>query len=84
MFSTERRISVSSTASTSSKLTHCIVRFNDDEKIRKIVRVEQILNPSNRRLKAGDECTLKGEGRNYVRAKILFTGRSIIFTIIIE
>ncbi|CAF3942074.1 unnamed protein product [Rotaria magnacalcarata] len=36
-----------------------------------IVRLNQILNPSNRRLKVGDDGTLKGEGRHHVRVKIL-------------
>ncbi|CAF1332771.1 unnamed protein product [Rotaria sordida] len=67
-------VSSASTVSRHTNVTHCIVQHPDNEKTRKIVHVNKILNPSNRRLKAGDDCTLKGEGRNHTRVKILFCG----------
>ena len=77
----QRNSSVISSASTVSKhsnITHYIVQYRDNENNRKIVPLKNILNPSNRRLKAGDDCTVKGEGRNHQRVKILFCGKFFI------
>ncbi|CAF1483657.1 unnamed protein product, partial [Rotaria sordida] len=67
-------VSSASTVSRHTNVTHCIVQHPDNEKTRKIVHMNKIVNPSNRRLKVGDDCTLKGEGRNHTRVKILFCG----------
>ena len=72
---------VSTTAKT-SKFTHCVVQYQDFDETKKIVEKDKILNPSNRRLKAGDDCTIKNEGRNHIRAKILFCGMLHSFDII--
>ena len=58
-----------------ARITHFIVQYPNVEKTRKIVSMDKILNPSNRRLRAGDDCTLKGEGRNHSRVKILFCSK---------
>ncbi|CAF5108297.1 unnamed protein product, partial [Rotaria sp. Silwood1] len=71
----QRNDSTVSSASTvwgHTNVTHFIVQHSDNAKIRKIVHMNKILNPSNRRLKVGDDCTLKGDGRNHTRVKILF------------
>lgn len=67
-------LSSGSTVSKQAKITHFIVQFLNNEKTRKIINIEKILNPSNRRLKSGDDCTVKGDGRHHNRAKILFCG----------
>ncbi|CAF1561349.1 unnamed protein product, partial [Rotaria magnacalcarata] len=75
MPSIERIDSAASSISTllkHAKASHCIVQYRDIEKSRKIINIDKILNPSNRRLKAGDDCTLKSEGRHHTRVKILF------------
>ncbi|CAF3544472.1 unnamed protein product [Rotaria socialis] len=61
-----------STLSKHAKASHCIVQYRDFDKTRKIINIDKILNPSNRRFKAGDDCTLKSEGRHHTRVKILF------------
>ncbi|CAF1387025.1 unnamed protein product [Rotaria magnacalcarata] len=74
MYTIERHDSAASTISSTSKsvkATHCIIQHSNVEKNKEIVRLNQILNPSNRRLKVGDDGTLKGEGRHHVRVKIL-------------
>ncbi|CAF4941425.1 unnamed protein product [Rotaria sp. Silwood1] len=71
----QRNDSTVSSASTvwgHTNVTHFIVQHSDNAKIRKIVHMNKILNPSNRRLKVGDDCTLKGDGRNHTRVKVLF------------
>ena len=60
-----------------ARITYFIVQCPNVEKTRKIVSMDKILNPSNRRLRAGDDCTLKGEGRNHSRVKILFCSKLI-------
>ncbi|CAF3318328.1 unnamed protein product [Rotaria sp. Silwood2] len=65
-------VSSASTVFRHTNVAHFIVQCSDNEKIRKIVHMNKIVNPSNRRLKVGDDCTLKGEGRNHTRVKILF------------
>lgn len=57
--------------------THCLVEYDDFDQTKKVVEKENILNPSNRRLKAGEKCTLKSEGRNHIRVKILFCGTAL-------
>ncbi|CAF3309742.1 unnamed protein product [Rotaria socialis] len=74
MYTIERHDSAASAISNTSKsvkATHCIIQHSNVEKNKEIVRLNQILNPSNRRLKVGDDGTLKGEGRHHVRVKIL-------------
>ena len=60
-----------SNASKSVKVTHCIIQHSNADKNKEIVSLDKILNPSNRRLKMGDDGTLKGEGRHHARVKIL-------------
>lgn len=71
-------VSSASTVSKNSNVTHCLVQHQDNEKAKTIVHLNQILNPSNRRLKVGDGCTVKGEGRSHQRVKILFYGRFVV------
>ncbi|CAF1936774.1 unnamed protein product [Rotaria magnacalcarata] len=74
MYTIERHdsaVSTNSNISKSVKATHCIIQHSNVEKNKEIVRLNQILNPSNRRLKVGDDGTLKGEVRHHVRVKIL-------------
>lgn len=71
-----------------SKATHCIVQYNDPNQTKKVLNVDQIQNPAEKRLKIGDEWSLKGEsGRHHSRVKILHLGsyeytdalRSVVF-----
>ena len=78
----QRNNSIVSSASTVSKqtnVTRCLVQHPDASKTRKIVHVDKTVNPSNRRLKAGDDCTLKGDGRNHVLMKILYCGMLFVY-----
>ena len=78
----QRSNSIVSSASIVSKqtnVTHCLVQHPDASKTRKIVHVDKIVNPSNRRLKAGDDCTLKGDGGNHMRVKILDCGMLFVY-----
>lgn len=74
MSTIQRFNSTSSTISNTSKsikATHCIIQHSNAEKKKEIVSLDKILNSSNRRLKVGDDGTLKGDGRHHVRVKIL-------------
>lgn len=64
-----------SNPSKQSKATHCIVQYNDTNQTRKVLDVDQIQNPAEKRLKIGDDWSVKGEGgRHHSRVKILYLG----------